>query len=687
MAAREEKHASIPVTDPLDVFSEGAGALREIWPEYVYRSQQEDMARAVDRAVRESGVLLVEAGTGVGKTLAYLLPLLDYAERENLRVAVSTETRSLQQQILEKDLPIVERILGRRIHAELCLGASNYVCKRKLEEGLLSGSVGPEMADHIDGVLDWLRESSTGVRQEYRGYASPAFWSKFTRDPDDCLGSRCHNFDTSYYFLARERWRRARLLILNHSLLSAHLAVGGQLLPEFAALVVDEAHRFPEVFHRSFIESMSFEEMEEAFFSLGSEGTPALRALEGFRSGVLAAVDPGARGQLRIRGGVPVPAGEGFSAELARAEAHLERRLNDLASQSELGLGEDRDERARASLDQLETQARLGRLQILRRLLNALLDGPTRDQVLWIAREEKRERSNDRADYRIHLAPVEPAELVREKLYPIVGSVAFTSATLAGQGARPFDYIARELGLGEFGSDTRGGRRRELQLDSPFDYRKRCLLYLPADMPDPSQAEAEFHRAAAREVRRLADLSRGGAFVLFTSARSLREVQRLIEEELDETPEWELVSQLEAGPSPALHRFRSSSHAVLFGLATFWQGVDIPGDQLRLVTLVRLPFRVPDDPPLAARMERVEEQGGQAFRDLQLPQATLSIKQGFGRLIRSHADRGAVAILDPRLRTRRYGREILAALPPAARHDSFESLAKAWGALFSTRAR
>lgn len=728
------------VADILEVFGAQSATLAELMPGYSYRPQQEQMAYAVAGTLAradEKGIpqtLLVEAGTGVGKTLAYLLPLLAYAIKHNTRVVVSTETKSLQGQLLEKDLPIIQKLLGRRIKSEVCLGASNYVCKRKLGKVMAEGSFGPEMAGHTDAFLDWESASEMGLRSEYRGYVSPAFWRKVTRDPEDCLGSRCPNYDISYYFLAREQWRQAQLLIVNHSLLASHFALEGRFLPEFSHLVIDEAHRFPEIFHGAFLNQATFSDMQGLAQEVGRRGVDLTSLFEVFRDRLVAVVPLQRGAYTRRQGGLDFAEAQAFRGGIGRAEQIVKLQLEELKAQQELGFGQtspDQDppqneQRLQQSVEYIELQSMSQRLARLRLLIDALISGAGRDAVFWLSREagpgpdsaapELAAREMP-VNYRLQCTPLYPGQLFQDAFFSRdLRATIFTSATLTtgpANQASAFRYFAGEVGLaGARGQDKKTNvveapdpaisDRREgepegpripvsetLQLDSPFDYAARAILYLPQGMPDPSREEDRFHEAAAREIERLLLLSRGGAFVLFTSGRSLRAVQgyfrnserRYAGEEGDE-PAFEIFSQLDNGPAAALNRFRESPHGALFGLATFWQGIDVPGDALRLVILVRLPFKVPDEPVLAARMEREKEEGRDAFGGLQLPAATLSIKQGFGRLIRTTGDRGLVAILDPRLQTKGYGKKILAVLPPARRLRAFPEVVEAYRLLF-----
>ena len=439
--------------------------------------------------------------------------------------------------------------------------------------------------------------------------------------------------------MARNLWRESRLLIVNHSLLASHFVLGGRFLPEFSHLVVDEAHRFPDTFHEAFISSASFSEMEALFHEVGRDGPDLTSLFEVFRSRLTAALTLARGEQRRLTAGLALSEARNLESAMEKCARLLAKSMEALQSQQELGFagGEARMEN---SVEMMRVQARIERVNSVRSLVRGLLAGPAQGEVLWLTRVD---RDGPLSDYRVQLAPLRPGELLQEKFFPQLRSVVFTSATLAARASDPFAYFARELGY------SREAGPRVLQLDSPFAYRENSLLYLPGQMPDPSRQEDAFHRAAAGEIQRLLELTHGGAFVLFTSRRSLRAVQSLLG--------------------------RSSGNYTLIS--------QVAGDRLRLVILVRLPFRVPDEPLHAARMEEERAAGRDPFQSLQLPQAVISMKQGYGRLIRSVSDRGIVSILDPRLRTKGYGRDIMQTLPDSQRVYSFNDLTQAYKKLFN----
>ena len=767
------------ISNPTIPFRKDSRIFSDIWPAYQWRPQQEEMARGVTRTLREDNILLVEAGTGVGKTLAYLLPLCYYALENDVRVAVSTETRSLQKQILEKDIPTIEKILGRSIAAEVCMGASNYVCKRKLSRVVERGDFGPDMAEHLSDFIDWESATEAGSRQDYTGFVTNDFWNRVTRESDNCLGRRCPNYDESYYFVAREKWKRAKVLIVNHSLLSAHISMEGKLLPEFKHVVIDEAHRFPEIYLSSFQNNMSLGELYTLFKGLGAVATPFQDTLEAFHKEVRDSLDLFPGRSKRLKTGLNTVHGGELIKNIEGLVKDTEQKLEGLGKGNHKLFGDDEDE-GEAELEgsaledddgvdsmdelKLKTTMRLERLRNVLHVLGEIVKGPGHEEVHWVSRREK-----DRNHYyEMTLSPVYTGDLMRVNFLDDFKSVIFTSATLSSSGKDPFAYFKRELGvfadpdltlpeenfrrvekdafadsvrstmntladeeraleesekppplkprrtrsgpsaanseIGESDTEEESGsgdetevdeeeleeeqfrpahsRLMSLWLDSPFDYSRRSILYLPRSIPDPTKEEEQFHQAAARLIAYLLELTEGGAFILFTSQRSLKLVHELLEESEEMDKSVELFSQSRLGAPAALAGFMESKQGALLGLATFWQGIDIPGDKLRLVILVRLPFRVPDEPVLEARMDLARNKGGNPFFNLQLPQAIIALKQGFGRLIRTAADRGAVCIIDPRVTTRSYGRDIISALPPARRAMKFGELKRAYLELF-----
>jgi ATP-dependent DNA helicase DinG len=652
---------SIETVNPLEIFQNGSKALRGVKEDYEYRPQQEEMARAVIENLNRSGLTLIEAGTGVGKTLAYLIPLIDHALRNEVRVVVSTETRSLQMQIKEKDLLVVQRILDQKIHAEICFGASNYICKRKLRETLSRGDMDLQMAAHLDEFIEWESQSKSGLLLEYKGQISKKFSTAIARDPDECAGRKCPYNDESYYFLARERWNHADLLIVNHSLLCANIANESKLLPEFHHAVIDEAHRFPDIFAKTFQSTTDTEEIHFLFKHYGmSDSYPETEFMNlimrdhllfpGQRKRIIGAMEPEII--QSVIGGVNLLYGE------------IEEQIEAISSQQ----------------DNFEVTAEYMRLSVHKKRTQAIisiLDSLARDHVPDTVRWIERGGGEGENPYSFFIAPLMTGSMIRSMFLESISSVLMTSATLT---SGDFSYFKRSIGYGDgaqSGDDSE--RLQTLQLDSPFNYKKNVILHMPEGIPDPVQNEAEYHVTVARIIQELVEMTDGGAFVLFTSIRSLNHVHGLIKK----GPfRWRIYSQTQMGPQAAFSAFIQERDSVLFGLATFWQGIDVPGEHLRLVIITKIPFRVPDEPVLEARTEMEKRLGRNPFMTLQLPEAILQIRQGFGRLIRTATDRGVVALLDPRLRTRSYGRDILKSMPATIRTTGAE-VREAYRSLFS----
>ena len=680
---------STEILDPLLIFSkkkEKKGdtsannhARQELWPEYEYRPQQEEMASKVWECLENEGNLLIEAGTGIGKTLAYLIPLLCFSKKEKVRVAVSTETKSLQQQILYKDLVTAQKLLSIDIKAELCMGAANFVCKRRLQNTLEKGGIDPIFSQkgELEKFLEWEAKTPAATRQEYFGSIPNSFWNKIHRDPLDCLGSRCPLYDVSPYFRARRAWQKAELLIINHSLLAKHIALESQLLPEFQYLIIDEAHRFPEILRNAFTLQGSMQELRSLLNERDKKGKQLLKDLELLYLELQTRILRPSKKQERVKTELALQEAFRIINALEKMKEELEKKLKSITSQTELSL--DKEQELKQSNKELQLEASISRIGDFHRLMEKLAGEKEKNEVLWLEKILANQSETSLKDILIFCASLSGGSFLQEKLFSPISSVIMTSATLSANAENPFQYISKELGF------LQGEEPDKIRLPSPFDYKKQALIYLPKNLADPTyNDDRAFHKDITREIHSLLELSQGGAFVLFTSSRSLQACQKLLEKKEGKKPSYELFSQLSMGPNAALKAFQENEekNGVLLGLATFWQGIDIPGDRLRMVILTRIPFHSPEEPIFAARLEAEEEAGGNPFFNLQLPAAILSVRQGFGRLIRSSTDQGVMALLDSRLHKRAYGKEILKVLPPAQIYNDFEGLREAYKKLF-----
>jgi ATP-dependent DNA helicase DinG len=633
-----------------EFFAPGGILARSPLP-YEYRPGQLEMAKAVERALAERRHLIVEAGTGTGKTLAYLLPAL----RTGQRVIISTGTKALQDQLYFRDVPFLESLLGE-LRVCYMKGRANYLCRHKLvtlrNQPILSGL---EEIDQYRQIAEWEQTTETGDRAEIAGLPeASAVWAKLDARSDACLGTTCPDYRRCFITEMRRKALESDIVIVNHHLFFADLAVKREasgapdagILPEAAAVVFDEAHELEEVASSYFglsVSNIRFEELarDTEVMLRGKEGTESL---------------PGLTQQLRERSRLFFSAlpmtGDGRQPFTGREE-FLEAS-GDLYLSVTAAL-----RRLESEIDGLknvdEAPGLRKRVARLRSELEFLLESNANNTVYWLERRAfggsergaaRLRRSESRSTF-LQATPIDVSELLAELVFESIPTAVLTSATLTVQGG--FEHMRRRLGLND---------ARELVVPSHFRYGEQALLYLPPEMPDPR--DPEFPEAAARCIRRVLDISKGRAFCLFTSYSQMRDLYERLLPVLD----YPILLHGNAPRKALLEEFRSTPNAVLFGTSSFWQGVDVQGEALSCVIIDRLPFAVPNDPVVQARMKAIEEAGGKPFFEYQVPEAVLTLKQGFGRLIRSLEDRGVLVLLDPRIRRQRYGQTFLQSLPP-----------------------
>ncbi len=632
----------------LEVFGPD-GLIARAHPEYEYRPGQIEMARAVMRAFEEKRHLIVEAGTGTGKTLAYLVPAVAAALGGNGRVIVSTGTKNLQEQLMEKDIPFLRNILPKPFSATYMKGRSNYVCLNRLARAQSMPVLdGLDEVDYFDEVCHWSKESEYGDRAELANLPeSLSFWRHIDARSESCLGQKCPDFDPCFITRMRNRAQEADIVVVNHHLFFADLNLRGSnygsVLPEYTAVILDEAHLVEEVASEYFGAQVSNYQIDDLVRDLGmltiedaevdKELTHSVARLSRFSENFWMGFRDG-RGE---DGRYPIIPGT-----FARKNSDGELQATPLG---ELYVVlEGAITRAETTLDALkekppEVESLIRRLREIRFTLEFIVTGADKKFVYWL---ERRNRG-----VFLRASPIDVAGLLQDKLFEEVPTVVLTSATLSSGGN--FAFIRDRLGL-----DTAD----DLIAESSFDYQSQAILYLPARMPDPR--DREWAPAAAAEVTRILNATEGRAFVLSTSLAGMQALYDNVWSEID----YPCLVQGSASKSQLLKRFRETPNAVLFATSSFWQGVDVRGEQLSCVIIDKLPFAVPTDPIVAARQRSIEDSGGSSFYQYSVPQAIIALKQGLGRLIRSTTDRGVLAILDPRLRTKGYGRTFLQSLPP-----------------------
>jgi ATP-dependent DNA helicase DinG len=647
-----------------EIFGPG-GLIARAHPDYEYRPGQVQMAEAVLRAFESRRHLIVEAGTGTGKTLAYLVPAIAAAVSRGGRVVISTGTKNLQEQLMEKDIPFLQRVLPKKFTAAYMKGRSNYVCLSRVKRAESSPILdGLEDVDHFDAVRRWSRDSPSGDRAELTELPENlTFWRHIDARSEICTGQKCADYDACYITRMRQRATDADIVIVNHHLFFADLALRGgeygQVIPDYSAVIFDEAHQVEDVAAEYFGFQMSnfqIEDMLRDLQMLPVTDVATNRELTRASSRVSRFAEQfwmGFAREARVEEG-RFPLAPGTFARRNRAGEIEATPLGDAY------LGVDGAlRRMETTLDAMrekppEVENLLRRIREARFHLEFIVAGDDRRYVYWV---ERRGRGTF-----LRASPIDVSTLLQDKLFDRVETVVLTSATLASAGS--FDFIKQRLGLAasvedeESAEENGAGKTDELVAPSGYNYEEQAVLYLPPRMPDPRNPD--WIERAAAEVVALLNISRGRAFVLSTSLSGMRALYERVTPEVD-FPCFVQGSMAKAG---LLEKFRTTPNAVLFATSSFWQGVDVRGAQLSCVIIDKLPFAVPTDPVVAARQRFIEEQGGSSFYEYSVPQAIISLKQGLGRLIRSATDRGLLAVLDPRLRTAGYGRLFLQSLPP-----------------------
>ena len=651
------------------------GLIARTHPEYEHRPGQIKMAEAVLRAFEQRRHLIVEAGTGTGKTLAYLVPAIAAACGSGARIVISTGTKNLQEQLMDKDIPFLQETLPAKFRAAVMKGRNNYACLHRIKRAESMPVLdGLDQIDQFDEVFRWTTQTETGDRSELSNLPENLpFWRHIDARSDTCLGQKCADFEPCFVTKMRQRAIDADVVVVNHHLFFADLALRngayGAVLPDYAAVILDEAHQVEDVASEYFGVGLSNYQIDDLLYDVGGlrlENNEVERELARISARVQRFADAfwvsfkegrGLEGRFAL---VPGHGRKGadLRIEYDEAQARPANRPQDA------GAPDESEERAGMSalpgaphnaldnaLYRLETTLAilkdppadaeniLRRVRELRFALNFLIKADDKQFVYWI---ERRGRG-----VFLRASPIDVSGLLQDRLFAKVPTVILTSATLSSAGN--FNFIRERLGLDQ---------AEEVIAESIFDFENQAVLYLPPSMPDPRSPQ--WGRAAADEVIKIVNATEGRAFVLSTSNAGMNELYERVAPQID----YPCFVQGSTSKGALLRKFRETPNAVLFATASFWQGVDVRGEQLSCVIIDKLPFAVPSDPVVAARQRHIEEMGGSSFYEYSVPQAVISLKQGLGRLIRSTSDRGVLAVLDPRLRTKVYGQQFLKSLPP-----------------------
>lgn len=626
---------SAVVINTAKIFGSGGLIASHMGRGYEYRPQQAKMAEAVDKALKKGKHLIVEAGTGVGKSLAYLLPAIQWARESNRRVVVATYTKALQQQLVQKDLPFLKKVIGD-FRFTLCVGGENYLCLRRFDQLRMHDMYEEAERGPLNRLFEWSTRTRTGLRTELDFELPQSLWLKTCRESDLCFGKDCSLHRDCFYQKAKQLEQTAHVLVANHHLFFADIATGRNVLPAYSAVIFDEAHQIENV-------ATDYLGIEISNFAVRHmlDGLLSHRT----RKGLLT--------RISVKG-IELEHALGLVEELRQIADNFFLDLADYMKDEAVkrirkkGIIEDRLSGPLMELkdallslnvstqeEEMEVKAFAARAKTLAQAVQHNLAQDLDGYVYWAERENKR--------LRLTASPVAISDTLAEELFGAVPTVILTSATLSTGGK--FDYIKSRIGL---------DAPLELILDSPFDFQKQALLYVSRGLDD-QQAE-DYQERFENELRAVLSITRGRTLVLFTSYAQLKRTADALRASM---PGLGVLCQGEMAAYRLIEEFKAIPNAVLLGTASFWQGIDIAGDALQCVVIAKLPFAVPDDPIVEARMERLKN----PFLEYQVPQAVLLFRQGFGRLIRTKTDKGAVAVLDSRIMTKNYGRWFLKSIP------------------------
>jgi ATP-dependent DNA helicase DinG len=664
---------------------------------YELRPQQMDMALTIEKSIEENKHLIIEAGTGVGKSMAYLIPFIFWTVRNKKKVVISTYTKTLQEQLIKKDLPFLRNALrsandntrqnnlpGQEDKFDfsytLCVGGQNYLCLRRFNQLQMHGLIDTKKeVKELQEIIQWEGQTKSGLRSELDFEPSQSVWSKVCRESDLCFGKKCLFNDDCYYYKARRKEYKAQILVTNHHLFFANLVNEGRVLPDFDAVVFDEAQTLEDVATSYFGIAISNFNVKFLLDSILNPKTgkglitrlfkPSDKTVAAIRE----TLDEARHASDLFFSEITEKYGTGSKTTRIRKKGvinnYLSKPLSNLsgALESLLNLVTVEEER-------LEIFVFANRCRETNKNISIIINQELEEYVYW-AEIEKRTTSLGLLNHKytrcsLFAAPINIAEDFEKQIFDKIRPVILTSATLSVNGN--FNYIKERLGIPdctpaghfhreEFDSDiTNSGDFCEKIIGSPFNFSENALIYVPDNIPDPNQEPDAYRHNITKHIEEIISLTQGRSFILFTSFEMLNAVYEKIKDDMDT---YTLFKQGDKPRYQLLEEFKASKNPVLFGTATFWQGVDVPGKALKCVIITKLPFAVPSDPIIEARMELLKSQNKNPFMDYQVPQAITLLRQGFGRLIRTATDTGIVAILDPRIKSKFYGKFFLNSLP------------------------
>lgn len=628
-----------------EIFSE-KGNLSNAFENYEFRPEQKEMADFIHERLYECENGLIEAGTGTGKTLAYLVPAVLFAMENHKRIIISTETKSLQNQLIMKDIPFVKKFFNTVYNHDfsfvVCLGSANYPCRSRYETAVMRGKLFPEDVEAISDIGSLFGEGK--VFNRYDTFASDDLWSELQREPDACQYNKCRFFSRCIFQKAVREWQSADILIMNHYLLFSHLATDRSYLGNCDVIIFDEAHRMEEIASTQFGFAITLGQLRGILHKFHHDEK---------RSGTILISSKSAQNRINLQ--IKKIEDEGMAffqslKEMLRDGRNYQRMREQIESHQQL-LSLLQEFMVTISNDDLvcsdddsktELDVARGKLFIYIETLNQYIAMNKENYVYWV------EKSNDKSSLNVVMVaqPVDVAEILKKQVYDYYDSCIFVSATMAVD--KDFSYTATRLGVTNY---------KTILLGSSFNYRKQMIVLIDRNGADP--AGAFYNDTASKTASSIISHLNGNCLMLFTSYKMLREIKGLLQELVPHS----IHSQEELNASGALHHYLDDDNSILLGTHSFWQGIDIPGDRLRGVIMMKLPFAVPDTPLMQARMESVTQKGYNPFMTLQLPEAVIKFRQGMGRLIRSQRDKGIFAILDSRILHKRYGKAFIQSLP------------------------